>query len=171
MGTFGYREVRPHQDLLGAASREVCSVVAFWKPSDVVPLSQLTRSSAPHMFSRPATLLGLPTSGFVGQKLAAYITSTAPCRLALENQPASNNFPFCGRDQQQYPSCARARVFYRLNPSRFGFDVAHYREITPRQEMGSPIAGQVMALIKRGAGGQQEERQHQEQGGDAGGEL
>jgi len=80
-------------------------------------------------------------------------------------------FLFDGRDQQQYPSSSRARACLPVNPCRFGFDVAHYREITPRQERGSPIPGQLMALVKRGAGGQQEERHHQEQGGDAGGEL
>ena len=34
---------------------------------------------------------------------------------------------------------------------RFGFDVAHYREMSPRKEMGSPVQGQLIALVKRGA--------------------
>ena len=49
--------------------------------------------------------------------------------------------------------------------------MAHYREITPRKERGEPLPGQVMALMKRGAGGQEKERHQQEQEHDAGGEL
>lgn len=32
---------------------------------------------------------------------------------------------------------------------RFGFDVAHYREMTPRTEGGAPVPGQLIALVKR----------------------
>lgn len=42
---------------------------------------------------------------------------------------------------------------------RFGFDVAHYREMSPRKEGGSPVQGQLIALVKRGAEEQQEESQ------------
>lgn len=46
---------------------------------------------------------------------------------------------------------------------RFGFDVAHYREMSPRKEAGSPVQGQLIALVKRGEGRQSQPAQEEEQ--------
>lgn len=61
-------------------------------------------------------------------------------------------------------SCAVVRV------CRFGFDVAHYREMSPRKEKGSPVQGQLIALVKRGEGAPEQEEAQQEPD-DAGNEL
>lgn len=42
---------------------------------------------------------------------------------------------------------------------RFEFDVAHYREMSPRKEGGSPVQGQLIALVKRGGADKQQEQQ------------
>lgn len=50
--------------------------------------------------------------------------------------------------------------------ARFGFDVAHYREMSPRKEGGSPVQGQLIALVKRGETQQQERRQQEAGSGE-----
>lgn len=48
---------------------------------------------------------------------------------------------------------AHTKGYLHTLAERLGFDVAHYREMTPRTEGGSPVPGQLMALVKRpGAG-------------------
>lgn len=54
------------------------------------------------------------------------------------------------------------RVLAFVLVCRFGFDVAHYREMSPRKEKGSPVQGQLIALVKRGEGEQQRQQQPEE---------
>eukprot|EP00752_Nemacystus_decipiens_P009581 g8561.t1 len=57
---------------------------------------------------------------------------------------------------------AHTKAYLYHMAARFGFDVAHYREMSPRKEKGSPVQGQLVALVKRGEGAGEQEETHQE---------
>ncbi|CAB1120547.1 unnamed protein product [Ectocarpus sp. CCAP 1310/34] len=58
---------------------------------------------------------------------------------------------------------AHTKGYLHQLAERFGFDVAHYREMSPRKEAGSPVQGQLIALVKRGEGQQRQPAQEEEQ--------
>ncbi|CAM9414871.1 unnamed protein product [Ascophyllum nodosum] len=52
---------------------------------------------------------------------------------------------------------AHTKSYLHELADRLGFDVAHYKEMSPRTEGGAPVRGQLIALVKRGSSGSRSE--------------